>query len=444
LKICILGAGITGLTIARLLDADGHEVTILERSRQPGGLCRSSVIEGFTCDHAGGHILFSKDKKTLEWMLDQVGRDNLVRKDRHTRIRWHDRYVPYPFENGLGHLPPEAKFDCLKGYLESVDRRKSGDPCPSNFHDWILWKMGQGFADHFMFPYNEKLWECDLHEMSSEWVAGRVPDAPIDDILKAAVGIDTAGYTHQAIFYFPLEGGFQALTDGVARAIPHCLRLGTAVESVRKTSEGWRVNDEDHDFVVNTIPLPELAPSFEGMPVDLAAEVLALRPVSLVNVLVGMKANQELEDLSWIYLPFSEQGPANRVTFFSNYSPRNAPPGHVSYMAEVTYRDDIDVTQAWTNELLQGLEHVGLVNRSDVVVTHAFKSRYAYIDQNREFPARIERIRKWFDASGMLTVGRFGRYEYHNSDQCIMRAFEATAQIREIAATGVATPFAFR
>ena len=442
MKICILGAGITGLSIARLLDPENFRVTVLERAARSGGLCQSSVIDGFTCDHAGGHILFSKDKPTLDWMLDHVGRDNINTKDRNTRIRWHDRWVPYPFENGVGALTPEAKFDCLKGYLASLDRRKS-EPCPENFHDWILWKMGEGFADHFMFPYNQKLWECDLHEMSSAWVAGRVPDAPIDDILKAAVGIKTEGYTHQAVFHFPLHGGFQALTDGVERANPHELRLNTPVEHVRRQGESWIVNDEEYDLVVNTIPLPIFASLLEGIPEDVGADVAALRPISLCNVLVGMKSDEPLPDLSWIYLPHGDQGPTNRVTYFSNYSPNNAPEGHVSLMAECTYRGSLDSNQEWIDGLLQGLEFAGILRRSDVVITKPFHSEYAYIDQNLEFPARIARVRDWFDESGILTLGRFGRYEYHNSDQCVMRAHEAAAQIQKLAESGVVTPFAF-
>jgi protoporphyrinogen oxidase len=279
-KFAILGAGVTGLTVARLLQEDGHDVTLFESSDAPGGLCRSSKVEGFTYDHAGGHILFSKNKKVLDWMLDRVGRDNLVQKDRNTRILWQDhRYVPYPFENGVGHLTPEAKFDCLKGYLESVDRRKSGEACPENFYDWIQWKMGSGFAEHFMVPYNEKIWECDLHEMASSWVAGRVPDAPVDDILKAAVGIDTQGYTHQAIFWFPLEGGFQALTDGIASTLhdshsPRHARHECRAQAAKLGS----VNDEAFDRVINTVPLPRDRPArSRSLPEWLREDIAKLR-----------------------------------------------------------------------------------------------------------------------------------------------------------------------
>jgi len=35
-----------------------------------------------------------------------------------------------------------------------------------------------------------------------------------------------------------------------------------------------------------------------------------------------------------------------------------------------------------------------------------------------------------------VTFGRFGRYEYHNSDQCIARAMEVHDHIREISKSG--------
>ena len=70
-----------------------------------------------------------------------------------------------------------------------------------------------------MDPYNEKIWKRPLEQITSDWVAGRVPDAPIEDVLRAAVGIRTEGYQHQAIFYYPKTGGFQGITDGLARTL---------------------------------------------------------------------------------------------------------------------------------------------------------------------------------------------------------------------------------
>ena len=57
--------------------------------------------------------------------------------------------------------------------------------------------LDDGIADHFMDPYNEKIWKRPLEQITSDWVAGRVPDAPVADVLKAAIGLRTEGYKHQ-------------------------------------------------------------------------------------------------------------------------------------------------------------------------------------------------------------------------------------------------------
>src|SRR5690606_29936109 len=96
LKIAILGAGISGVSLARMLAQDGHDVTVLEKSERAGGLCKSRVVDGFTFDEAGGHIMFSKRADVLAFMKERCGGDDgLVETQRQTRIRWHDRWVPY-------------------------------------------------------------------------------------------------------------------------------------------------------------------------------------------------------------------------------------------------------------------------------------------------------------------------------------------------------------
>lgn len=437
MEIAIIGAGISGTTLARLLTGDGHAVTVLEASDRAGGLCKSREVDGFVFDDAGGHIIFSKQKDILDWQIERCGGlDQVQRTERQTRIRWHDRYVPYPFENGVGHLPRETIVDCMDGYIQAYLGRQQGAPCPEDFAGWIDWRMGYGFAEQFMVPYNEKIWSCDLTKMASAWVAGRVPEAPLRDVLKAAIGIDTSGYSHQAVFYFPMKGGFESLVRGTVAGGGFELQTSTPAATICRQGDDFMVNSQRFDLVVNTAPLPQIAPAIAEIPAEIRADIAELRPISLVNVLFGLKTEQPLEPLSWIYLPFSEQGPANRVTFFSNYSPHNAPQGHVSFMAEVTHRGELRPDAEWMRSLATHLGKAGIFDPSQIVTSHFTNNEYAYIDQDLAFAARIARVRAWFDNSGYITFGRFGRYEYHNSDQCIARAKEVWQHIREIANSG--------
>ncbi|HIE68903.1 MAG TPA: FAD-dependent oxidoreductase, partial [Planctomycetes bacterium] len=132
-----------------------------------------------------------------------------------------------------------------------------------------------------MVPYNEKVWERDLNTMASDWVAGRVPEAPIEDILRSSIGVDTEGYTHQSVFWFPLHGGFEAMVKGTVQDGGFDLQCNIEVQRVEKTAGGFKVNGNDYDLVVNTVPLPQIEGAIQDIPENIRKDIQALKPISL-------------------------------------------------------------------------------------------------------------------------------------------------------------------
>jgi len=426
-KLAILGAGISGMALARTLTEGGWDpadFVLFEAASVPGGLCRSRAVDGFTYDIAGGHILYSKDQQVMDWMKNEAGGPPaFVSCQRNTKIRFEDRWVHYPFENGLGDLPVQANFDCLAGYVQAWHARDaSGSPAPSDFGTWILWRFGKGIAQHFMDPYNEKIWKRPLTEISSDWVAGRVPDAPVEDVIRSAVGIRTEGYTHQSSFFYPLNGGFQAITDGMATRISDRIRLNTRVETLQRTPAGWEVNGEAFDLVVSTLPLDRLPSLLTEVPGTVAQAMQTLEYNGLVSFLVALD-REEQPDLSWIYLPHESQGPANRVTYMSGYSPNNAPEGKSSLLVEITCRGGAPYPgQSLERETLAGLEAAGLLSRSEVLFTDRAQVPHAYVVFDHDYGIRRQAIFDWMAGVDLIPLGRFGRYEYDNSDLCVAKA----------------------
>jgi protoporphyrinogen oxidase len=441
LKTAILGAGISGLALARFLiegGLDASDVHLFEAAAKPGGLCHSKTVDGFTYDVSGGHILFSKDAEVLQWMKDEGGGEEaFVRRDRNTKIRFEDRWVHYPFENGLGDLPPQANFDCLKGYIEAWHARTTQEsPAPRDFKSWIQWRFGEGIARHFMDPYNEKIWKRDLEQISSGWVAGRVPDAPVDDVLKSSIGMRTEGYTHQAIFYYPIAGGFQAITDHIAARLEGRIRLSTPVGRLERSGEGWKVDGEAFDRVVSTIPLTHLPTIVSGLPGDVAKAMRGLEYNSMVTYLLALD-RAEHPDLSWIYLPHASQGPTNRVTYMSNYSPGNAPEGKSSFLCEVTVPGGAPFPgPELEREVIDGMICAGLMRRDELLFTDHSQVGHAYVVFDHGYDARRGLALRWLEQNGILPLGRFGRFEYDNSDQCVIKARALAHELLERAAKG--------
>jgi protoporphyrinogen oxidase len=59
MRVCIIGAGISGLTTAFLLKQKGVAVTVLERSDTPGGNIQTIEKDGFTIEQGPNSLLKS-------------------------------------------------------------------------------------------------------------------------------------------------------------------------------------------------------------------------------------------------------------------------------------------------------------------------------------------------------------------------------------------------
>ncbi|HIQ28498.1 MAG TPA: FAD-dependent oxidoreductase, partial [Sulfurovum sp.] len=152
--IGILGGGLSGLSIGYFLNQKNHNFLILEKESECGGLMRSVNVEGFTFDVGGSHIIFSKDKEILNFMVSLL-KDNVVKNRRNTKILYKGRYVKYPFENGLADLPKQDNFECLYYFILNLIKKEKGEiKPPTNLKEWFYYTFGKGISEKYLIPYN--------------------------------------------------------------------------------------------------------------------------------------------------------------------------------------------------------------------------------------------------------------------------------------------------
>jgi protoporphyrinogen oxidase len=428
--IGILGGGLTGLTLGSLLPGS----IVLEKEDTPGGLCRSLIDSGYTFDFGGSHIIFSNKDERLQFMLS-VLEDDLVKNRRNTKIYYKGRFVKYPFENGLHDLPLEENFECLLDFLKlRLEKTNGQNPEPSNLRDWFIRKFGRAIAEKYLLPYNEKIWRLKPEEMGTEWVS-RIPDPPLEDIIRSSLGLETEGYVHQLEFYYPLKGGIQCLTDTLAGRCGS-IKSGFEVERVSRTPDGFDVsgNGESYDFetLISTIPLTTLAKVYEGTPSDVVEAAEGLRFNSLVTVMLGID-HPKINDFSWVYFPRREDGIFYRASFPSNYSSETTPDGKSSVMTEITcFRND----ETWTmsdvelvDSVVSSLHKNGLIDRERVEFSRVMRSDHAYVVYDLDYQGNVSKLRKFFSGEGIELCGRFGEFEYLNMDACMERARQLALRI---------------
>lgn len=433
MKTAILGGGLSGLTLARLLHEQGEEVVVLEAEQEYGGLCRSKTDQGFTFDTGGSHIIFSRDRHVLAFMRRMIT-GNEQRNNRTTKIFYKQRFVKYPFENGLSDLPPEDRFFCINEFIKTliaVEKREI--PAPVNFREWIYYTFGNGIAECYMIPYNEKIWKYPTDKMSLHWVDGRIPRPPVEDIIKSAIGIDTEGYTHQAVFSYPLDGGINALVRAIARPIELCIKTGFRVTSIIKSGENWYISNGDERIVADqcicTMPLQHLLPCLDSVPHEVKNAAYALKYNSLVCVNIGIKGS--VPQISWLYVPDPAIGRTNRISFPSGYSRHGAPDGCSAILAEITHQPGDEVTDLTddeiTSEVVEMLQSMQILHKHQIVYSSVERQPFAYVVYDLDYQKNIEIVKEYCKVIGIPLVGRFAQFEYLNMDGCIRSVMDFLA-----------------
>ncbi|PTD94172.1 FAD-dependent oxidoreductase [archaeon SCG-AAA382B04] len=424
-EIGILGGGLTGLTLAHLLEKRGHGTEILEKNEECGGLMRSIEKNGFTFDYGGSHVLFSRDEETLSFLLKQI-EGNRVKNRRNTKILFKNKFVKYPFEYGLSNLPKKDNFECLYSYINKKIQNREDKEEINNLQDFFINKFGEGISKKYLLPYNKKIWNHPPKKMGLEWVK-RIPNPTLEEIIKSSIGMDIEGYTHQLNFYYPKEGGIQSIIKSLRKKITNPINTNFKVEKIQQDPPTWRVysqnNTKEFKKLISTIPIHDLLDSFDKVPNKIKNALNDLKFNSLITVMIGLdKENLSKGDLSWLYLP-QEDVLSHRVSFPSNYSPKNSPKNKASILAEITcnYNDEI-----WSkkdnkiiNKVKDDLIRLGIINNKKTEVEILKRNKYAYIIPTKKYAINRKLAKNYFEELGIDLVGRFSEFKYLNMDDCI-------------------------
>lgn len=421
-RIVIVGAGPTGLGCARELAVLGHsEFEVLERSDRAGGLASSVVDEqGFTWD-LGGHVVFSHFGE-FDRLLAEVMGDDLLRHERSSFVRIADRWVPYPFQNNLHHLPPDLAEAALIGLVAVADTDVPDTP---DFSSWMLATFGEGIVQQFMRPYNEKVWAYPADVMSADWIAERVSVVSWQQALHSVVHRrDMPGWGPNNLFSFPAVGGTGEIYRRAAAPLADRIRYGTAAQRVHAGDHllATPAGEQHYDHLVWTGPLDVLVRLVDDAPADVvaAADLLVHNSVTMV----GLGYDEPVvDDRSWLYFPEPDV-PFYRATNFAKYAPANVPGSRTdrfsSWMTEVA-------SSPWRPQERDGLvgrvdeslRRVGLVsNEATVASAHVEHIDYAYPVPTLQRDAALAVIQPWLMNHDIYARGRFGawRYELGNMD----------------------------
>jgi protoporphyrinogen oxidase len=437
-RFLVIGAGPTGLGAGyRLQELGIDRFQLIDQHAYLGGLATSfKDAAGFTWD-IGGHVMFSH-YEYYDRVFETLMKQDFTWIDRVSYIRSMDRWVPYPFQNNIRHLPKEIAYECLSGLIKAQHGRGA---CPSpsaarNFAEFIDAVFGEGLARHFMRPYNFKVWAHPPEMMNKTWIGERVAVIDVDRALRNVVlDRDDVGWGPNNRFKFPLFGGTGEFYKRFGPLLGDHVRLSTRVEAIdaelreAKLSTGERVR---YEAALSTMPLDLLCGRVitSKIPQRVRRAAASLRHSAGHFVGVGIRRPCP-RPWSWMYFP-EANCPFYRVTYLSNYSPNMTPDRetHYSLLCEISESEfkPVDASQV-VDDTLRGLESCGLLEpgeRDDIVSIWTHSAEYAYPTPTVDRDELLAEVIPWLEARGLYSRGRFGmwKYEVSNTDHSLMQGVE--------------------
>ena len=432
--IVIVGAGLAGLSTAYHLA--GVPYRLVEREQEVGGLCRSYKKDGFTFDYTG-HLLHFRQAE-IKALVETLLADKLQKHARRSFIYSHRTYTEYPFQVNTFGLPPDVVRECLMGFIATLTAPvEPGRAADRSFKEWILDNLGEGMAKHFMVPFNEKLWQVSLDELTSDWVSWLVPKPELKDVINGALGIKDKAFGYNPSFLYPAADGIKVLPESFLAGIEGVL-CGTELLEVdtkrrrarfrdRQDSRTW---DEHYASLVSTIPIPELVRRCTDFPKHLTEAAEGLRWVSVYNINLGF-GRERVSDKHWLYFPEPEF-PFYRVGFPMNFSPSLGPAGCSSMYVEMSHRPtEHQSTEQLIARAREGMERAGIVRPDDELVTADVKDlRYAYVYFDRHRARAVPAILSELERRGIYSIGRYGLWEHTSMEDAIGQGKRLAERLR--------------
>ena len=414
-KVVIVGAGISGISISRMLSGR-FEVKILERSSMPGGLIKCERIDGVLFHRVGGHVFNSKNQAVLEWFWKHFDREKeFISARRNARILLDDNYIGYPLEDYLYQLPEKQVRSIIEDItgLVAQDRQSA----PDNFKDFLINSFGKTLYELYFGPYNSKIWNTDISKVPLEWLDGKLPMPSKTNILINNILRREESDMVHSTFYYPKKDGSQFIINRLAEG--QHIEVSYEVKEIKRNDSGRLIvnNEFEADHVIYCADVRQLykvCKINDPLLQQALEDVKGFASNGTSNVLCETDDN----NISWLYLP-EKKYKSHRIIYTGNFSEtNNRMPGRKTCVVEFSGKQAEEDMVTELKNLPGNLQPIAFNYEPN-----------SYIIHDKETRMKLSNLRAHLKRHHIFLLGRFAEWEYHNMDKCIESAMELNSQL---------------
>lgn len=267
-RVGIIGAGISGLSLAYFLKQKKFDVHLFESSNRAGGSVRTSLHDSFLTEHGPNSLLLTS--AVIQDLIDGIGLQNECIKAKKTAAF---RYIVK--DGKLVELPTSiAAF--LKTPLFSFAAKirllkepfiKAGEKENESLADFVQRRLGQEFLDYAINPFVAGVFAGDPKQLGVKHAFRKLYDLEqkygslIKGQFKGAKERKKSGeVAKNTAPMISFKQGLGSLISALERYLEPNLHKNHLLESIFKVNDGWsltfknKADSFDVDFLVSTIP----------------------------------------------------------------------------------------------------------------------------------------------------------------------------------------------
>jgi protoporphyrinogen oxidase len=370
----VIGGGIAGCAAALRLARAGHQVTLVERSPQLGGLVVSFSVSGTPLECFYHHIF--PHELDMVGLIQELGLDQSLQwHDSSTGVLHDGRIWPFTSPLDLLRFAPLSLPDRVLAGVGALRMRRVREWKPLDTvsaQQWLRSYCGEGASRVLWDPLLRAKFGTAADQVPAAWMWGRINQR---SAARRGMG-EKLGY---------LRGGFKQLFDGLHREL---VRLGvdvrTSTEVRRVEVVDGRVSAVETSNGIDEVDAVLYAGTLNGLERLVPAEHHDPRwgRIGCLGVLcVVLELRKSVSDIYWTnvcdsrlpfggiiehtnLLPASDYGD-RVVVYLSRYFTMDEPIASV---------DPGEEAERWVDLLV---DHVDHLSHDDVLAVHPFRSAYA-------------------------------------------------------------------
>ena len=428
-EIAILGAGISGLGAAHRLHESGLRAVAYEKEVYHGGHCATFHHDGFIFDD-GPHISFTGNERIQNLFAESVcNKYEIIQACANNY--WKGHWIKHPAQCNLYGLPEDLLVDIFSDFVRAHDNNDNGNA--RDYEEWLVASYGETFARTFPMQYGLKYHTITADNMTCEWIGSRLYKPDLKEVLHGMISPTTPDVHYVSRFRYPSTGGFVSFLDLFAKRAD--LRLEHEVIELDTKNRYLHLQNGKavpYDFIISSLPLPELIPMISGTPEDVikASRKLACTTCVLVNIGIN---RDDISQAHWTYF-YDHEFIFTRLSFPHMQSPKNVPLGTGSIQAEIYYSNKYRPMDCTPEECIEpviaDLRRCGLLREEDrILFSFASIIPYANVIFDLDRPQSLETVHGYLDDIGIFYCGRYGEWGYHWSDQSFITGENAARRV---------------